>query len=104
MAIYCLMCEAAKNLSREEIEVVASTLKILMWECPRENGRLVLRPAFLFRRAWPSVIKAQLMALEGIIEPSVLGVTLEERNKSIEELKKVYKTACDQFMANVLVA
>jgi len=94
----------APSLSREEILDRARDQGILMWECPRENGRLVLRPAAFLRGFWPSIIKSQLTALEKLVDPTALGITREECKQSIEELKKVHKEAHDQFMANVLVA
>lgn len=97
------MCENAGNLSREKIEVSAAVLKILMWECPRENGRLILRPAALLSNFWPSVIKAQLTALEALADPSVLGITREERNESIEALRKVYEEAHGRFINDILM-
>lgn len=94
----------AASLSREEILDHARDQSILMWECPREHGRLILRPAVLLRGCWPSIIKSQLTALEKLVDPAALGITREECKQSIEELKKVHKEAHDQFMANVLVA
>lgn len=102
------MCEKKENLPKDLVLSKASELGVLMWECPREKGRLILRPAAMFMTSWPSVVKQQIEGLKRLKRlkkvPPELGITQEEITNSLKELEKVFKNVQDRFMAEILAA